>query len=84
MLSATEIGSASTIKRLVVEQGRFLKREKKSGSCKFQLNCKLQSFILKLRAANYEINFELQVSKKFAESSFETASCSSFFFKLNF
>ena len=27
MLSATEIFSASTIKRLVVEQGRFQKRE---------------------------------------------------------
>ena len=27
MLSATEILSASTVKRLVVDQGRFLKRE---------------------------------------------------------
>ena len=39
----------------LVEQGRFVKREKKSGSCKFQLNCTLQSFILKLRATSYKL-----------------------------
>ena len=44
-------------------------------SCKFQQNCKLQVFILKLRVANYELNLELQFSKKFAQSNFETASC---------
>ena len=42
-------------------------------SCKFQRNCKLQAFILKLRVTNYELNFELQFTKKLAESNFKTA-----------
>ena len=41
----------------------------------FQRNCMLQVFILKLRVANYKLNFELQFSKKFAVSNFETANC---------
>ena len=44
-------------------------------SCEFQRNYKLQAFILKLRVTNYELNLEMQFSKKFAESNFETASC---------
>ena len=38
----------------------------------------LQVFILKLQGANYELKIELQFSKKFAESSFATASYQSF------
>ena len=34
----------------------------------------LQVFILKLRVAQYELNLELQFSKTFAESTFETES----------
>ena len=75
MLSATEIQSASIVKWLVVEQGRFLKREWRVRSWKFQRNWKLQVFILKLQVANYELNLELQFSKAFSESNFETASC---------
>ena len=78
MLNTTETLSISTIKRLVVEQGRFLKRVailKKVVSCNFQPIFKLQVFILKLRVANYGLNFELQFSKKFAKSNFETARC---------
>ena len=73
MLSAKEILSASTVKRLVVEQGRFLKRKKQVRSCKFQQNSKLNVFI-----SCSELNLELQFSKSFAESNFETASCESF------
>ena len=43
-------------------------------SYKFQRNCKLQVFILKLGVVNYELNLEMQFSKKFAQSKFETAS----------
>ena len=78
MLSATEILSASTVKRLVVEQGRFLRREYWVRSCKFQRNCNLKVFILKFRVANYELNLELQFNKTFAESDFGSASCYSF------
>ena len=74
MLSVTEILSASTIKRLVVKQGRFLKTEEQVRSCKFQRNCKLQGFILSSQVANYELNLQLQFSKTFTESNFETAS----------
>ena len=66
MLSATKILSASTLKRLAVEQGRFLKKKIKVRSCMFQRKCKLQSFILKLWDANYEWNLELQFSKWFS------------------
>ena len=64
MLNAIEILSASTVKRLVLEQNRFLKREYWVTSC-----------ILKLRVASYELNLELQFSKTCAELNFETASC---------
>ena len=40
----------------------------------FQRNCKLRVFILKLEVSNYELNLQLQFSKKFIESNFETAS----------
>ena len=40
MLIATKILSVSTAKRLKVEQGRFIKREWRIRSCKFQRNCK--------------------------------------------
>ena len=63
MLNAIEILSASTVKRLVLEQNRFLKREYWVTS------------ILKLRVANYELNLELQFSKTCTELNFETASC---------
>ena len=43
-------------------------------SYKFQRNCKLQVFILKLGVVNYELNLEMKFSKKFAQSKFETAS----------
>ena len=36
VLSATEVPSASTLKILAVEQGRFLKREWRVRSCKFK------------------------------------------------
>ena len=75
MLSATEILSVSIVKRLVAGQGTFIRREQWVRSCKFQRNCKLQVFILKLRVANYKLNLELQFSKTFSESNFETASC---------
>ena len=77
MLGATEIEilSTSTVKRLVIEQGRYLKREERVGSCKFQRNYKLQVFVSKLPVVNCELNLELQFSKKIAESTFETASC---------
>ena len=74
MLSATEILSASTVKRLVVKQGRFLKTEEQVRSSKFQQNCKLQGFILSSQVANYELSLQLQSSKTFTESNFETAS----------
>ena len=35
-------------------------------------------FIFKLRVANYGLKLELQFSKKFYESNFETSSCESF------
>ena len=35
-------------------------------------------FILKLQVANYELNLELQFSKRFVESNIETASCENF------
>ena len=76
MLSPTEILPASTVKRLVVVQGRFLKREQRVRSCKFQRNCRLKVLILELRVTNYELNLKLQFSKTFSEeSNFETASC---------
>ena len=59
MLSATEILSASTAKRLVIEQDRFLKREAWVRSSKCQGNCKLQVLILKRRVVNYELNLEI-------------------------
>ena len=59
VLSATEILSASIAKKLVVKQGRFLKKESRVKSCKFQQNCNLQVFILKLRVANYELSLDL-------------------------
>ena len=43
-------------------------------SCKFQRKCNLQVFILNVRVASHELNLELQFSKKFGESNFETAS----------
>ena len=49
MLSDTEILSALIVKRLVLEQDKFLKREQRVRNCKFQQNCKLQVFMLKLR-----------------------------------
>ena len=49
--------------------------KKRVMSCKFQRNCKLQIFMLKLGVANYELNFQLDFSKTYAESNFETASC---------
>ena len=79
MLKGTKILSASTIKRLVVEKGRILKRKKRVRSCKFQRNCKLQLFILKLQVENYELSQELKSSPRFPESKFETASCKSFY-----
>ena len=54
-LSATEVLSASTVKRLAIEQGRFLKRQWQE----FQRNFKLQVFILKLKVANCKLNLEL-------------------------
>ena len=72
MLSTTEILSASAMKRLVVEQGRFLKWE---WSCKFQRNCKLIVFISKLQVRNCHLELGLQFSKKFAGSEFEAESC---------
>ena len=74
MLSATEIPSTSAVKRLAVEQGRFLKREYWIRNCKFQQNCKLQGFILKVKVPNYELNLEIQFSKKCSQSRL-TASC---------
>ena len=75
MLSATGILSASITKRLVIEQGRLLKKEWWVRSCKFQRNCKLQFFIIKLRVANCKLNLVLQFSKTFADSNFKTAKC---------
>ena len=49
MLSDKEILSALIVKRLVLEQDKFLKIEQRVRSCKFQQNCKLQVFVLKLR-----------------------------------
>ena len=72
MLSATEILSALTIKRLAVEHDRFLKKNNK-----FQQNCKLQAFILKL-VESYDLNLELQFIETFAESNYETESWKSF------
>ena len=72
MLSTTEILSALAKKRLVVEQGGFLKWE---WSCKFQRNCKLIVFISKLQVRSYHLELGLQFSKKFAGSKFEVASC---------
>ena len=46
-----------------------------SEELQFQQNCKLKVFISKLRVANYKSNLELQFSKTFAASNFETASC---------
>ena len=77
MLGATEIEilSTSTVKRLVVEQGRYLKREQGVGSCKFKRNCKLQVFVSKLPVVSYDLNLERQFSTKNVESNFEAASC---------
>ena len=77
MLGATEIEilSTSTVKRLVVEQGRYLKREQGVGSCKFKRNCKLQVFVSKLPVVSYDLNLERQFSTKIVESNFEAASC---------
>ena len=48
MLSVTEILSASTIKRLVVEQGRFLKKESNEiGVTSFYI--KVTSFKLRVK-----------------------------------
>ena len=59
---------------VLVQQSRFPKWEKIVRSCKFQQNCKLQIFILKLRVVNYELNLKLELSRKLTESKFETAS----------
>ena len=76
MLSVTEILSASTIKRSVVEQGIFLKKKRvMRQELQVSTNCKLQVFILKLRVVNYELNLKLQFSKTFAVSNFEIPSC---------
>ena len=75
MLSATETLSTSTVKRLVVEQDRFLKREQWVTTCKFQPNWKLQVSIYKLRVSNCELNLELQFTKRFAKSNLKTANC---------
>ena len=72
VLSTTEISSASTFKRLVVEQGRFPKGFNETASYKF-LN----------RVANYQLNLELQFSKKFAESNLKLL-VAKVFGKLNF
>ena len=64
VLSATEILSASTVKRIPVKQRRFLKGDEQVRSWKFQGICNLQDFILKLRVTNYELNLQLQSSKK--------------------
>ena len=74
MLSATKSQSATTAKRLEVEQGRFGKRGSRVRSSKFQWNCKLKVLISKLRVVNYKINLELQSSKRCAESNFEISS----------
>ena len=63
------------VKRLLLEQDRFLKKEQRVKNCQFQQNCRLQGFILKLRVTNYELNLELQFSQKFVVSNFEIASC---------
>ena len=75
MFSATGILSPSTVKRLFMEQGRFLNREQRNSSCKFLQNCKVRVFVLNLRFANCKLNIELQFSKCFSELSFETESC---------
>ena len=69
MFSATGILSSSTVKRLFMEQGRFLNREQRNSSCKVRV------FVLNLRFANCKLNIELQFSKCFSELSFETESC---------
>ena len=48
VLKATKILSASTGKRLAIEQGIFLKREQLVRKRNFQRDCKLQGFILRL------------------------------------
>ena len=70
MLSAVEVLSASTTKRLPAEQGTFPKRERERESNELGVANEAASF--KLVCWNYEFNLELQDSKKFAESNFET------------
>ena len=63
------------VKRLSVEQDRFLKKEQRVRNCKFQQNCRLQGSILKLRVTNNKLNLELLFSQKIFASNFEIASC---------
>ena len=80
VLSAKTIISALTVKRLVVEQFRFLQRQWRARSFKFKQKCKLYVLTLKLRVEKYELNFGLQFSKTLAESNFETKVFSGFNF----
>ena len=58
MLNATEIVSASTVKVLVVEQGRFLKSNE-FGVASYDETASYRFFLLKLRVAKYELNWNL-------------------------
>ena len=55
MLSAKEILSTSTIKRLVVEQGRCLKREQRVFICKFKQKLKLLGFCIKITSSKLRV-----------------------------
>ena len=78
MLRTTKILSPSAVKRLVEEQGRFIKIDERVRSCKLQRNWELQVFILQSRDENSELNFEQQFRKDFAKSKFGTTSCKFF------
>ena len=59
VLSITEILPASNVRRLRVQQGKFIERRLRLRSCKFHQNCKLKMSILKLRVPHYKLKFEL-------------------------
>ena len=79
-MSTTEILSAST---LAVGQGKFLQREQRVRSYKFQWNCKLQVLYNNISVANYELNLELEFSKNLLSQTLKLQ-VANVFYDLNF